>query len=167
MARKWQPRELRLLSEYLAERYPNERAMTRVRLGSLQPRGDHGRFAADEEAALGVWRRWADAIVIAKAELILIEAAIRPDTGEPSKLEIYRDLIPLTPELEPYRALPVQMELVYAVEDPVVTEYAERRGIRCVQFAPPWLLEYFQEMLPRERRAPQERGLLGEAEEKK
>lgn len=165
--RKWQPREQRLVVEYIIAKYPGAIHMTRVRLGELDQPRYQGRFAPDELRALGVWRRWADAVVVTSSELILIEAAIRPDPGYASKLEVYAELAMKTPELEPYLHLPLRLELVYAIEDPVVISVCERRNIRCVPFAPKWILEYLEELYPRERRPPQERGFLppGETEE--
>jgi len=167
MPRKWEPRELRLLSEYLMERYPTAIHLVRVRLGTLEPEGEHGPLTPEELRALGVLRRWADAIVVTKTEMILIEAAIRPDTGEASKLKVYADLVPLTPELEPYRDLPLRLELVYAVHDPVVIRYCEREGIRCVHFCPDWVLDYLRELAERKRIAPAPKGLVPPEGEKK
>lgn len=134
--------------------------MTRVRLGSLDTVGKHGELSTEERLMMGVLRRWADAIVITKDELVLIEASIRPDLGDPSKLEIYRDLIGFTPELEPYRGLPVFLEYVYAIEDPVVIKYCKQRNIRTVHFSPPWILDYMRELFPRERSATPPKGLV-------
>ena len=167
MPRNWQPREQKLLAEYLTKFYPKDIHMTRVRLGAIEPEAKYPDLTEREVAALGVWRRWADAVVITKRKMILIEAAIRPDTGEASKLEVYADLLPLTPELRPYLGLPLHLELVYAVYDAVVIHYCEKHGIRCVFFCPDWILDYLKELHPRMGEGLAPGGLLSPSEEEK
>jgi len=138
--------------------------MTRVRLGALDQPRYQGRYAPEELRALGVLRRWADAIVITKQDMVLIETKIRPTPGVVSQLEIYGELVQYTPELRQYQGRRLRLELVFAIQDPVVTAYAEKRGIRVVHFCPEWVLEYLEELYPREQRPPQARGLLPEPE---
>jgi hypothetical protein len=154
MTRKWQPRELRLISEFVAQEYTESTYQLRVRLGKIQPRVD-GQFTdTAEERMLGVFRRWADAIVYLPDRLILIEAAIRPDPGKISQLELYERLIPNTPELQHVKHLPVEKLLLYAIPDHVLIELAREHGITCRQYRPPWIEEYLAELFPRERRSP-------------
>jgi len=149
--RKWQPRELRLVSEFLNEWFPDFPHMLRVRLGRPPRLAEIPELTPEEEALLGVWRRWVDAIVIMPSKLILIEVAIRPDPGDISKLELYERLVPFTPELEEFIHLPVEKWLVYAVEDAAVLAMAEERGIVCVEYRPAWIEEYLRILYPRER----------------
>jgi hypothetical protein len=151
--------EMRMVAEYLRRTYPNADVMMRVRLGSLLPDGVRGEIPDDEAALLGVFRRWADAVVITPSELIVVEASIRSDTGDPSKLVIYGRLVPHTAELRPYLNRRLVLELVVAVEDPVVTAVAHEMGIRTRVYAPPWLPEYRAALHRRERRPTQARGL--------
>jgi len=151
--RKWQPRELRLISEFLNEWFPDFPHMLRVRLGRPPRLAEIPGLTPEEEALLGVWRRWADAIVIMPSKLIIIEAAIRPDPGDISKLELYERLVPFTPELEEYAHLPVEKWLVYAIEDAAVLAMAEEKGIVCVEYRPRWIEDYLKILYPREREA--------------
>ena len=48
MPRKWQPREMRMLAEWLAERWPRTEYLTRVRLGRIEPRVDPSLLTPDE-----------------------------------------------------------------------------------------------------------------------
>lgn len=154
MPRKWQPRELRMISEWLAQEYPDATYETRVRLGRIEPRVE-GAYVSDEESRmLGVFRRWADAIVFLPDRLILIEAAIRPEPGDISKLKLYERLIPNTPELEKYRDLPVVKVLLYAMPDDLLLVMAREEGIEVRYFRPAWIEEYLKELYPRERRSP-------------
>lgn len=154
MPRKWQPREMRMISEWLAQEYPDWPYQTQVRLGQIQPRLD-GQFVSEEERRmLGVWRRWADAIVYMPDRLILIEAAIRPDPGDISKLELYERLIPNTPELQEHSGKVVEKVLLYCLPDELLNTLAREHGIRVVYFRPDWVEDYLKELFPRERRAP-------------
>lgn len=143
-----------MVSEFLAQEYPGEEYRTHVRLGRIQPRVE-GTFAGGaEERMLGVFRRWADALIILPDRLILLEAAIRPEPGDISKLELYERLLPNTPELEEYAHLPVEKVLLYAMPDALLLTLAREHGIIVKYFRPPWIEEYLQELYPRERRAP-------------
>jgi hypothetical protein len=152
--RQWQPREMRLVSEFLAKMYPKYETRTRVRLGTIHPELHPETLSEAEKAMVGVFRRWADAIVFLPDRLILIEAAIRPSPGDISQIELYEYLLPSTPELEQYRNLPVEKLLVYAIEDPVIVTMARGRGIKCTYFKPSWVDDYLVILYPSERRAP-------------
>lgn len=152
--RKWQPREMRLVSEFLAEHYSDYTTQTRVRLGSIHSELQPEKLSPAELRAVGVWRRWADAIVFMPDRLILIEAAIRPSPGDISQLELYEHLLPNTPELAEHKGKPIEKLLLYALEDPVIVAMAGDRGIRVVYFHPDWVDEYLAILYPRERRSP-------------
>ena len=62
--RDWQPREQRLCSEFIARFYADYESRTHVHLGAPPPRFA-GRYTTDAQARLlGVFRRWADAVVL-------------------------------------------------------------------------------------------------------
>jgi hypothetical protein len=148
-----------MVAEYVRDTYPDAVVFMRLRLGGLEPdTGDQG-YSQEELRALGVFRRWADAVVVTPAEVVLIEVSIRSDTGDPSKLVIYGRLARLTPELQEYLDRPLVLELVVAVEDPVVSQLAREFGIRTRVYPPPWLAEYLAQLHRRETRPTQVRGL--------
>lgn len=154
MTRKWEPREMRMVAEYLAERYPMYRSATRVRLGAVHPELLEGLEEAEKRLVESRFRRWADAIVIAPHEIILIEGAILPDPGDISKLILYRELLKITPEFQPYMELPVRMELIVAIEDPVLVRMARQNGIVVIHYAPEWIREYIKSLPRRKQRPP-------------
>jgi hypothetical protein len=153
MPRKWEPREMRMVAEYTAKFYSKNQVLTRVRLGALHPSLNIDNLDADEKAMLGVWRRWADAIVITPSKLILIEGAILADPGDISKLIIYKSLIPHTPELSNYLDRDIEMQLVYSIEDPLIVITARQVGIKTILFQPDWILEYVKQLTGRAQRA--------------
>lgn len=151
MPRQWQPRELRMLAEWLAETYPRAEYMTRVRLGRIEPRVDSGQLTDAEIRQIGVHRRWADAVVLLQDRVLLIEAKIRPQPGVISQLELYARLLPHTPELADHIHKPLEIVLLYAVEDELITLMAREKGFRCVYYRPAWVDAYLDELYPRER----------------
>lgn len=151
MPRKWQPREMRMLAEWLAETYPKETYLTRVRLGRIEPLLSATELTENERRALGVHRRWADAVVLLDDRVLLIEAKIRPQPGVISQLELYARLLPHTPELASHAHLPIEMILLYAIEDELINLLAREKSIRCVFYHPDWVDEYINELYPRER----------------
>jgi hypothetical protein len=151
---KWQPREMRLVSEYVAKYYPNSISLTRVRLGPTHPALILEDISEEEKNMLTVWRRWADAIVITRNRLILIEGAILPDPGDVSKLILYEYLLKYTPELQQYLDRDVVKVLLLAIEDPVLEKIARAAGIQVVVFCPDWVRDYVRSLAERKQRAP-------------
>ncbi len=147
-----QQRERRLLAEWLARRYPHDRVQQQVRLGAITPTIGTDGLSPGELAALGVFRRYADALIFLADRLILVEASIPPHPGYISQLALYRHLLPLTPELIAFRALPVEMVYLVAIEDPVVTALARDAGIKVEVFRPAWVLDYLAERAGRRGR---------------
>lgn len=126
--------------------------MTRVRLGAPRPAVARPDMTDEERAMVGAWRRWADAIILEDDKLTLIEAAIRPNPGKIGQLELYKLLLPQTPELAPWRGAKIEMVLLYAIEDPATVHLARSKGIRCIEYKPTWLPNYLSLLMPRERR---------------
>jgi len=150
--RTWQPREMQMVTEYLTREYPRTFWATRVRLGSPHPELLMPVLSEEERRMIGVWRRWADAVIVQKDKVIILEAAIRPDPGDVSKLELYSRLLPVTPEYRQYKDRPIEMILLYAIEDPATILLARERGIRCIEYKPDWLSSYVALLTKRESR---------------
>jgi len=75
--RSWQPRELRLVSEYINSYYPGQPSKTRVRLGSPHPELTRGDLNPQELNLIKVYSRWCDALIFAADRTVLIEGKIR------------------------------------------------------------------------------------------
>jgi len=150
--RSWQPREMQMLTEWLTKTQADKRWMTRVRLGSPKPATPRPDMTIEEQAMIGAWRRWADAVILDRDRVTIVEAAIRPDPGKISQLELYRALFPHTPELRAWRGCEIDLVLLYAIEDPATNLLAREKGIRCIEYKPSWLENYLKILMPRERR---------------
>jgi hypothetical protein len=148
----WNPWELNMIGEWVSRTFPDAEYRTQVRLGKIQPRSSNGTFSEDEERALGLWRRWADAIVFLNDRLLLVESVLRSDAGKISILNLYATLLPQTDELKSFNHLPIQKVLLYAIEDPVVNELARRENILPVLYVPTFFEAWLEKRRARDRR---------------
>jgi len=143
---------MQMLTEWLTKTQKGKRWLTRVRLGSPRPAVPRPEMSPEERAMVGAWRRWADAVILEDDSVTIVEAAIRPNPGKISQLELYAMLFPHTPEFLAWRGLPIHLTLLYAIEDPATILLARQKGIRCVEYKPDWLPAYLELLMPRERR---------------
>lgn len=150
--RSWQPREMQMLSEWLTKFCQGKRYQMHVRLGSPKPSVPRADMTEAELRMVGSWRRWADAVILEQNQVTIIEAAIRLNPGKIGQLELYARLFPHTPEFVAWKAAPLQLQLLYAIEDPATIQMAREKGIKCTLYEPLWLSQYLALLMPRERR---------------
>ena len=134
-----------LLSQWLELRFPNDRALIQVRLAKPAPKIQTECLEFAALKALGNSRRFADALIVKPDRLILIEASIPPDPGYISRLLLYKELIPKTPDVQFPTDLPVEMIYLIAFEDPVVSKLARQAGIKVEIYQPDWVIQYANE----------------------
>ena len=146
MTRLWQPRETRLLSEWVSKNYSDSRVFYRVRLGSYPSWAQKAINKGAPAAIYKVYQRWADAIVITDKELILIEAKIKADPGVISQINLYEQLLPKTESFQQFRDLPIRKLILMAQSDPEVELLAQRENITVKIFSPPWVTDYLKEI---------------------
>lgn len=159
MPRTWAPRERRLVSEWTRLTFPQAHVKENVRLGALDPSLQDVNLTETELRVLGVFRRWVDALVIEPQVVHLVEGKIRNTPGALEQLRLYALLLPLTPELQDVRHLPVKKHLVWVTPDPVVEAMAREDGVLVHVYHPAWVDAYLKELHARERRPSQPRGL--------
>lgn len=151
VGRDWQPREQRLVAEFIARFYPKDESRTHFPLGSAPPRFK-GMYKSDADRRLtGVFRRWADALVLMPDRIVLIEGKILPQPGVISQLNLYAELIPKTVELREHKDKPIDKVLVCAIEDRLISELARREGIQVRIFHPAWVDKYMLILHPWEK----------------
>jgi len=150
--------EADFLNEYLASRYRGEMIFSRLRLGTVPATAIPPTADIWERKVWGNIRFWADAVVVTDQKLILIEAKIKPSPGVLGQIEIYRRLLPQTPELKPFFPRDVEAQLVYCIEFPLIVALAREKGIRAIQFPYSRLREWMEQKTPREKMVP----ILGE-----
>jgi len=131
--------EDRLISEWLAKTYPGVEFRMHVRLGPDDMRDEGGKFSPSRIRMHQVYKSRCDAIVFLPDRLILVEAAVIMTPTKVTQLELYQRMIPTTPDLAPWRHLPIEPLLLYCVEHPMLATMAREKGFRTVQYIPDWL----------------------------
>ena len=152
--------EMRMLGEYIAREYPQATVFLRLRLGVIQPVGNHGDLDPAELRFLSALARYADAVVILPQEIVIVEAKMRSEPGAIAQLGLYARLAPMTPDLQPYLNRPIVKELVCSVPDPVVDLLARESEVRVKVYAPSWLPAWSAKRNRNKIRAPSPGGLL-------
>ncbi len=162
MARGYTQREGRLVTEWVTAAFPQAHVAYRVRLGAFDPSLADTALTDAQLRALGVFRRYVDALVLERDRVHLVEGKILSRPGALEQLELYARLFPLTPAYQAYRDLPLVQHLVVAVRDPVVEGMARERGVLFHEYHPAWVDEYLQQLRPRDRSPSLSGGLFEE-----
>lgn len=114
-------KESEMLNAWLWEKHKSDIQWRRIRLGVL-PTKEMARMYM-------TLLRWADAIVISKGVLYIIEAKLRPMPGAIGQLELYQQLLKVTPEFSQYKNFPVKLVLLTSVIDLAMVEMCTNKGI--------------------------------------
>lgn len=152
-----QQREVRLVADFVAEFYPDERAILNLRVGGISPVITDQDLTEGELALIGSHRRFADAVVIRERDLILIEGMILPSLGKVSQILGYRALLPLTPELGAFASLPITAIIVGPIEDQFLARLARQSDILVRVYRPPWIEAFLNGLSTRHRRVKLDR----------
>jgi transglutaminase-like putative cysteine protease len=147
MARKeYTQKERQYVPEYVNKMYPNRVAVFYNM--AVGPAPEQLKLAHPETPleSFRRWRFWIDAVVILRDRMVLIEGKIRKVAEGLGQLQLYRDLLPQTPELQPYARLPVECRLVVARPDPRVIELASKQQVIIDVYRPDWVIEYLKEL---------------------
>jgi hypothetical protein len=134
--------ESALLDEWLAVRYPNVRSLGRVRLGPTRAAVQGVELTPDLQAMLSVLNWYADGIVLAQNENLIIEAKVQAKPSAIGEVLFYQRLIAHTPQLQQIGNLTFQPVVLFAENDESVTDFARSLGVRVEIFTPPWIVDY-------------------------
>jgi len=132
----------RLLHEWSVMQPWDVPPMYELRLGPTPLSANAPNITANVEAMLRVFNRYADMVGITPTEIQVIEAKVVADPGAVSQLQHYVDLVHTTPLVRQYAPRSVQGVLLFAVNDPIVTQRANSVGIRVEIFTPDWVQDY-------------------------
>ncbi len=145
--------ETRLLSEYVAERYPGAEVHFQFRVGSdPEMVGVEIIDEAERRLARNINRR-VDALVVTETEVVVIEATMWHPAPKVGRLQEYMLLLPATPEMAEWGGRRVVTELVTAQHDPVAEVLCQRLGYRYVHWEPAWMAEFYAAYPERRRRS--------------
>jgi len=93
-----------------------------------------------------IWQPFADAVVVTKDTIWIIEAKIRNPTGAVGQLKRYVMAAYETPELKKYMDRPVKGLLVMALRNPEIERFALMEGIQVDYYMPKWVADYLREV---------------------
>lgn len=135
--------ESRLISEYVAQKFPGQRHALSFPLG---PEVAMSATQLTQRQRLRISRPWrpeVDALVWMDGVLLLIEAKVAEYMTGLGKLPLYKAIIPQTPELAEWRGWEVRMRLVVPRARAWVNVMADAIGAEIDTFEPPWMVDYY------------------------
>lgn len=145
--RKREELEERLISEWLAYIHPSAQHKLRVRVGPLPPEAEGlTELGISPYLYTGV-RHWADAIVIYPDRVILIEGKFKLRSDVLGQILINYELFQESPEYQDILGRPIELQVLYAIDDPETRKALERRGIKVTQYLPPWAEKAYAERI--------------------
>lgn len=139
MKREYNPRESRLINQWIREKHPTTTQWKRVRLGAIPG-------TTEDKLYAGV-RRWADLIMFDGTSMIIIEAKMRPQPEGIAELEVYRKLLPKTPEFSAFSDKPIRLVFLTTIYDETISELCKEKGIELEVFRPPWVVAWWEERI--------------------
>lgn len=135
--------EERLVSEWVAENYPEERYVLRARLGPFPEEARRLQSLGLSARLYDGVRHWADCIVLTGESTLLIEAKVRLNPAALGQLITYREEFYRTQEWRHRWTLPLRLIALYAYAKPEDLEIFDKYGIECVEYRPRWIQEAF------------------------
>jgi len=138
--------ERRYIVEYVTNKFPNRIwAGFNIRLG-LPPDELRKRYPNIPESHFKVWMPTADAIVVTKDSIYVVEAKIRNPRSALGQLVDYARRIPDTPELKRFLPRQIIKLLVIPLEDPELIKTCQELGINIDVYRPAWVVDYLREV---------------------
>lgn len=140
-----------LLREWAAARYPGVPLKEQLRLGPTDSTLNGREVSPAMQRMLSVYNWYADGVLVLDDQVLCIEAKIRATPAAVSQVEFYLHQMVRTAELQPFMNRPFVPVVLWAVDDPTVSNYARARGVRVEVYTPPWIEEYLNLVLFRNR----------------
>ena len=132
-------KESEFLLKYLWFEHREDPQWRRVRVG-LVPDHELARMYA-------VTLRWADAIVLHKGEVLIIESKLRADLGAVGQLLGYKELFRVTPEFSAYKDWPIRLQLLIPFTSLDLVELCSKNDIDYITYT----YEEIEEKIKEER----------------
>ncbi len=130
---------MKYLGEWIAKNYKDPvRVFYQLHMGDLPHRLAKGRTDVNPRWYYRFGPR-ADAVVITKSSIDIIETESRRPMNGVSELLVYRNLAPATPELHPFTHLPIRAILVAPVFDKNVWAVCREHNIIYKVYHPGWM----------------------------
>ena len=145
-----------LLREWAAAAYPGLPLYEQYRLGPTHASLVGVTVTPGMEAALRVLNWYADGVIYAPNETLLIEAKMKPNPSAVGQALFYLRLLPSTPQHNSKPYAPIVPVVLFAESDPTVTMFARSLGVRVITYTPRWVEDYLNQvqLRPRQRSRP-------------
>jgi len=145
-----------LLREWAAAAYPGLQLYEQYRLGPTHASLVGVTVTPGLEEALRVLNWYADGVIYAPNETLLIEAKMKPNPSAVGQALFYLRLLPSTPQHNSKPYAPIVPLVLFAESDPAVTIFARSLGVRVVTYTPRWVEDYLNQvqLRPRQRSVP-------------
>lgn len=141
----------RLLHEWAVMQPWEEQPCYELRLGPTIG-ATNGLALTPETEAMVRTRNWyADLVGPLPGALAVVEAKMVIDNAAVGQLEGYVKLISSTPKLKNWLNRPIRPILLAAVDDSMVRQHAQQKGILVEIFSPPWTQAYLTQKYFRRR----------------
>lgn len=147
MTRKWEPREQRMVTDYLIEKHPNAKHMTRVRVGALPPEAESLVEKGISPKLYTPVLHWADGIALYPNRTVIIEAKIKLTSDALGQILTNANAFYKTEEFSDRWNKPLAMEVVYAYPDEQTLRMLQTHGIKAVRYRPEYIREYYIEKM--------------------
>lgn len=138
-------RERRYISEYTLEHFPEGNFQLNVPLGPIPEEIVKLQGLARGAAFYRSARRRVDATAWRPEAFYLIEAKIRDPLEGLGRLQTYRDLARVTPDLLGFEGQPIVARLVVPFSLTWIIEAARAATIELIVWKPPWIDDYVRE----------------------
>ena len=134
--------ESQLLSEWLALRYPGVHSLGRLRLGPTAAVVSGVDLTPAQQAMLSVLNWYADAVILAPGEQLVVEAKVAAKPAAVGEVLFYMRLLSQTPELIGRLGVRFQPVVLFGEDDRAVGDFARSMGVRVEIHVPAWLPAY-------------------------
>jgi hypothetical protein len=144
-----------LLREWAAAAYPGFQLYEQYRLGPTHASLVGVTVTPGLEEALRVLNWYADGVIYAPNETLLIEAKMKPNPSAVGQALFYLRLLPSTPQHNSKPYAPMVPVVLFAESDPTVTVFAQSLGVRVNTYTPARVADYLTQvqLRPRQRNA--------------
>lgn len=142
--RRRTPASTMLLQEWISLRFPNALVYYQLRLGPTSRHLVNVTVTPALERMLRVANWYADAVILDQSEGLMVEAKVEPNPSAIGQVLFYLRLYWQTPELAAYAHLPFRPVVLFAEEDPHVTDFARSLGVSVYTYTPTWIAQYLE-----------------------
>jgi hypothetical protein len=140
-----------LLREWAAKVYPGFQVYEQYRLGPTHASLVGVTVTPGLEEALRTMNWYADGVIYAPNETLLIESKMKPNPSAVGQALFYLRLLPSTPQHNSKPYAPIVPVVLFAESDPTVTVFAQSLGVRVVTYTPRWVEDYLNQVQLRSR----------------